>query len=402
MLQSPSRGSLTKEPPLSTLDAAITWIRRGTTYADLGAYCASSSDSHPTVPALVKNRFLLLDETDTIVYDSFLSLVNSEGIGSGRVRKVMFFIWAFRDERLRKFIQEVVADKNGRWRPKELTKKANADFFETWLNDRSSAKARSNIERYLVESRIFNPASKAVDLDLSDGWLSEAILAVAQLEKDPVRRQRMVTDPGGFLVAEGLNALANATDSELVGQVGPSSVPEDPLEDEGLLDAPTKKAQNWKAKSGKVGGGGVTIAVVNHVAKERANAAHQGLENLLGEAARNAGFQPKFTANIDVYFETPHGTVLAEVKSCHDLNLHSQVRKGVSQLFEYRYLERSLLGDKVECLLLLETPPTKKKGWLVEYLNSLGILVAWGQPEGAALLTSSPIPESLKAILSPV
>lgn len=53
-----------------------------------------------------------------------------------------------------------------------------------------------------------------------------------------------------------------------------------------------------------------TRALVNHVARERATTPHQVLERLLAEAATTHGYKPHFNENIDVYFSTPHGSVL--------------------------------------------------------------------------------------------
>src|SRR5581483_7027560 len=133
-------GSLTKEPPLAKLDDTIRAIRPGMRYADLLAFAAT--DTHPDAPGLIAKRFLLLDASDRIVYDRFLSLVNAEGIDSPRVRKVMYLVWALRDERVRRFIVEKVAGRDGKWKVSALRNKGNATFLEEWLNAASAKKAR--------------------------------------------------------------------------------------------------------------------------------------------------------------------------------------------------------------------------------------------------------------------
>ena len=79
----------------------------------------------------------------------------------------------------------------------------------------------------------------------------------------------------------------------------------------------------------------------------------------------------------DLYFETPHGVVLAEMKSCDNKNVHSQVRKGVSQLFEYRYVYEDMVGRNPALILVIEAELPRNKAWLLEYLSSLGITLAW-------------------------
>ena len=124
-------GSLTKEPPLATLDATIRGIRPGMPYDQLLEY--GRRHTHKDAPGLVRKRFLLLDDQHQIVYDRFLSLVAAEGLETPRARKVMYFLWAFRDERLRRFVCERIANRQGKWRVSELTKKTNADFFKHWF-----------------------------------------------------------------------------------------------------------------------------------------------------------------------------------------------------------------------------------------------------------------------------
>ena len=154
MAQRSSLGSLTKEPPLATLDATVRAITPGMRYDALLAYAAKNTLD--VVPGLLAKRFLLLDPTNVIVYDRFLSLASTEGLESPRVRKVMYLVWALRDERLRRFIVERVADRDGKWKISALRNKANSKFLEQWLKGSSAKKARSNIEFFLQETGIYD------------------------------------------------------------------------------------------------------------------------------------------------------------------------------------------------------------------------------------------------------
>jgi len=82
------RGSLTKEFPLSQIDETILAIRPGMTYDQVRELAHVQGRS--SIPALLDNRFLLFGD-DRVIYDRFLSLVNSETISSPRVRKIMYF-----------------------------------------------------------------------------------------------------------------------------------------------------------------------------------------------------------------------------------------------------------------------------------------------------------------------
>lgn len=94
------------------------------------------------------------------------------------------------------------------------------------------------------------------------------------------------------------------------------------------------------------------------------------------------------------------GQVLVEIKSCHRGNLHSQVRRGVAQLFEYRFRYRALLGENPVLVLIIETAPAYDQRWLREYLESLGILLAWKDSQANRLVTASPIPAQLEGIVT--
>jgi len=170
--------------------------------------------THVDIPALLSNRFLLVRE-GVIVRDRFLSFVESEGVEQPRIRKVMYMAWALREPRLRRFVLEKICDSDGRWRPREVTRKSNANFFEEYFQDKTTPKVRSNIERFFIEAGLFNPATNQVQLSLADGWLPDAIQVAAQHEDNPARRRAMVNDPVGFLISHGWNGLANATIEEL-------------------------------------------------------------------------------------------------------------------------------------------------------------------------------------------
>jgi len=396
-------GSLTKEPPLEKLDQTIEAVAPGMSYGQLLDF--ARRNTHRDAPGLVRKRFLLVESDGLIRYDRFLSLVKAEGLKARRVRKVMFFVWAFRDERVRRFICEVVANAAGKWRVGELTRKANADFFRQWFPKPSTtpAKARSNIEFFLAETGIYDPGKGAIHLELDDGWLNEAVQIAAQHEKNLGRRRAMTSAPSEFLIANQWHGLANATVDELRG-LGPSAPTEgDPLEDEqiDLVPAAPSQGRRWTERRPGTSGRPPRQVFTNEVARERATRSHLALEKLLAAAAEREGYDPRHTDNIDMYFETPEGTVLAEMKSCHEKNLHSQVRRGLSQLLEYRFVYRIILGDRVTLLLVIETRPSREKEWLVDCLHSLGVVLAWKESEGPRLRTTIAIPTSLSGIVSP-
>ncbi len=396
-------GSLTKEPPLEKLDRTIEAISPGMSYSQLLEF--ARKNTHRDAPGLLRKRFLMVDPQGIIRYDRFLSLARAEGLSSKRVRKVMYLVWALRDERIRRFVGEVVANAAGRWRVAELAKKANAGFFRQWFPAPSTtpAKARSNIEFFLAETGIYDPASKAIHLELDDGCLAEAMEVAAQHEKDPHIRRAMTSAPVEFLAANGWHGLVNATVEELRGLRVPAPLGSEPLEDDEIDVVPEAPSlgRRWTDRTPAPYGKTPKQIFTNEVARERANRSHLTLERATAAAVEKKGYEPRYTTNIDMYFETPAGTVLAEMKSCHEKNLHSQVRRGLSQLLEYRFVYRVVLGDRVTTLLVVETRPPREKAWLVDCLRSLGIVLAWKEAAETRLVTTTAIPASLTGVVFP-
>lgn len=397
-----SLGSLTKEFPLAQIDRTILAIRPGMTLDQLRRFAAANT--HSAIPALLAHRFLLVGGDGRIVYDRFLSLVASEGVNRPRVRKAMYFTWALRDPRVARFIINVVADRNGKWRVQQLVRKAIAKFFEEFFEPETAPKVRSNLEYFLVEAGIFNPNTQAVHLELNDGWLGEAMQVTAQHERDPARRRAMTNAPVDFLVSEGLHGLTNSTPDELRGQATSVLAEPEPLEDLEIGHPRLHKSpgQSWNRSRPSSAGRISAHAVIDLVARERASDAHWMLEKLMRDAAVASSYAPKQHDQMDMYFTTPRGSVLAEMKSCVRTNLHSQIRRGVSQLFEYRFLFRDLIGSSNPSLVLVvELPPARDQSWLVKYLESLGILLVWKDPDADRLVSPSPVAGPLAGIVAP-
>lgn len=392
-------GSLTKELPISTLDDTITAIRPGMPYDQLLSY--ARANTLDAAPGLIRKRFILVDDDETIMYDRFLQLVSERGIDSHFIRKIMYFVWAYRDERIRGFICERVADRRGKWRRTQLVNKANADFFEEWLVPGSARKARSNIEFFLKEAGIFDPTERSIHLELHDGWLTEAAVVAAQHERDPVTRRKLLNDPRDFLIQRRWTGLVNATDDELRGAELPETDDPSPLEDDSITVTPAtmSSGRSWDRDRPRHTGRRSTTALIDLVARERASKAHHMLEKLTAEAARSLKYDPKYNEHIDMYFDTPHGTVLAEIKSANGRNYHSQIRKGVSQLFEYRFVYGAVVGTSPTLVLVMETHPQRSKDWLADYLDSLDITLAWKDPASSKLVSTRSIPPALKGIV---
>lgn len=390
-------GSLTKEFPITSIDQTIRAITPGMSFDDLRAWAETNTNS--AIPAILRNRYLLV-RNDRIVYDEFLSLAAAEGLAAARVRKVMYFVWAYRDDRIRRFICERLANAQGLWRAAEVVRKANATFFSTFVSVDAAPKVRSNYERFLVEAGIFDEHARTVGLDLEDDWLTDAARVAAQHEASAPRRRALLANPGEYLVANSWQALANAT-PEILRGLPPVASASDPLED-ASLDSPTMRAgagKSWNRTRPTAGARRAATITTDPVALERANLAHHRLEEITAAAIRLLNREPLFNEHIDLYVVAGGPAILTEMKSCQRNNLHAQVRRGISQLLEYRYIYRNVLGQQVTPLLILETRPAAEQMWLLDYAATLGIVIAWKEDATDRLVCTASLPPSLGGLV---
>lgn len=98
---------------------------------------------------------------------------------------------------------------------------------------------------------------------------------------------------------------------------------------------------------------------------ERATNAHISLVNLVAYKIRKKGRIPKSNQLIDlaVRFDFDY---LFEMKSTNNSNVRSQIRKGMSQLYEYRYLQSK---PNAKLVLVVEMPLGVDHSWMIEYME---------------------------------
>ena len=401
-------GSLTKEFPLhEKIDATIALIQPDMTYKQLRQL--ASANTSIDIPAILANRFLLV-QNGTIIQDRFLNLVAERGVSAPIVRKVMYFTWAMRDDRLRRFILERIAADTGLWRPEEVTRKANASFFQEFYTTNAAPKVRSNIEFFLVEAGILNGG--VVHLELDDGWLTEGIRTAAQ-HVDESNGAEMLSDPIGYIIRNRLVGLTNATLATIHALATTTEVPP--------VTHPSGGSVGGDGKSGGVPGGHTgggygsgslwiehpftipvekTITVeISNVTRERANNSHKVLENNFAAAATRKGYSPKKNRQIDMFFTAGAETVLAEMKSCNKGNYRAQLRKGVGQILEYEYIYGKTIGGNVLRILVLQFRPVSADEWLIGYLTRLHILMVWFNDASNRFETTQTVPNVLQDIV---
>lgn len=138
--------------------------------------------------------------------------------------------------------------------------------------------------------------------------------------------------------------------------------------------------------------------LINEVARERANQKHQQLVDIVAKKIKMAGAIPRRNKLIDLATQHKGADFIFEMKSSTESNFHFQVRKAISQLYEYRYMQSTPTATLV---LVIESKPSGEYSWLIDYLiNDRGIFIVW-DGRGDDLFCPSIIKQKLR-FLEPI
>ena len=122
---------------------------------------------------------------------------------------------------------------------------------------------------------------------------------------------------------------------------------------------------------------------ITRIKRQRRNLAHRELVDKMADWLRTLNASPKENEHIDLCAHIPNdGFFIFEMKSGGE-NLLEQIRKGISQLYEYRYRYRDLIHDEevTLCLVLPENPNSIP--WVTDYLCvDRGISICWFDSQG--------------------
>jgi len=114
---------------------------------------------------------------------------------------------------------------------------------------------------------------------------------------------------------------------------------------------------------------------VDRAKRERAVTSHETLVSLMAERLRQRGAIPKANRYVDLSARWEGDDYLFEMKSTTEDNPHSQIRRGLSQLYEYRYIQNV---KEAKLVLVIENPLPKQNRWMEDYLiNDRGVLLVW-------------------------
>jgi len=118
----------------------------------------------------------------------------------------------------------------------------------------------------------------------------------------------------------------------------------------------------------------VIIVYKNQARVDRAIRSHLELVNLVAQRIRTAGGIPKSNQYIDLA-TTLNNDYIFEMKSTTEENVKTQVRKGISQLYEYRYFQNK---PDATLVLVVERPLRGDCSWMLDYLeNDRNIHLVW-------------------------
>lgn len=122
---------------------------------------------------------------------------------------------------------------------------------------------------------------------------------------------------------------------------------------------------------------------ITRIRRQKSNLTHKLVLQQLEEYLEKMGCEPVESEHIDLFVQIPkNGKFLFEVKSITNSNLLSQTRKGISQLYEYRFRYQDEIGYGVHLCLVFPHEPIGID-WLTEYVcedREIGII--WFSQEG--------------------
>ena len=118
-------------------------------------------------------------------------------------------------------------------------------------------------------------------------------------------------------------------------------------------------ALNYKSRTG------VTTVLIDQAKHEKANQSHRELVDLVASRAKNAGSVPKVGKLIDLAASFNGADYIFEMKSLSGENARSQVRQGISQLYEYRYIEQS---KNAKLVLVIQNKLEDDVEWMNDYI----------------------------------
>jgi hypothetical protein len=250
---------------------------------------------------------------------------------------------------------------------------AGESFVRAGAKERETLAAQAVLRARLIQRVIPYLESKG-ETGASQKGLENFLTAVTQ-PTTPAMIHRRASTVTRWLIAIGM--VREKNDRFVLRHTLPEDVPaiEFEADDEPLVperyELQTYEEVTARAKQTR----GYLTVLVDEAARDRANDAHKMLTNLISKRIRAAGAIPRFNKYVDMSTHYDDAPYLFEMKSTKDGNAHDQVRKAISQLYEYRYLQGI---PEARLVVVIENPLPKEKKWLVDYVvKDREMLIAW-------------------------
>jgi hypothetical protein len=193
---------------------------------------------------------------------------------------------------------------------------------------------------------------------------------------------------------DGVSTLDSKTVRELtsehyfeIGTVTPEERPETvkgrPVVANNIYELRKRDDSNSEQRYANKGKSNFVDPEATKIKRQRSNLNHKILLQTLHEFLEGMGAEPLENEHIDLFAKLPSNEkYIFEVKSTTDSNLLSQTRKGVSQLYEYRFRYQHVIGYDVNLCLVFPCEPSDIP-WLQEYLCiDRDIAIIWFSPDG--------------------
>lgn len=175
---------------------------------------------------------------------------------------------------------------------------------------------------------------------------------------------------------QGINAIWQPTHDGFVEEI---IEPEDDTISEPYTLVLKKLDEDWDGTI-TTGKNGSLIYEVSAEAREKAINNHQQLIKNMAKLLIAKDLIPKSNKNIDLYVNDSKEHIF-EMKSCSSNNITRQIRRGISQLYEYRYQYKK--PDAV-LWLVLQTRPFGSNEWYIDYLtDDRKINVCWSNTKNS-------------------
>jgi hypothetical protein len=195
--------------------------------------------------------------------------------------------------------------------------------------------------------------------------LRQFITEVANLGGEETARRRMSTIINWL---ETLNFIRKQPNGDLI--LESRTFAQAPVVEFSIEEPLVPKANNLKEYEtvvARVKNAGEAITLLRDQAKsERANEEHRNLVNLVAARVRRAGAVPKSNQFVDLAAFVDERPFIFEMKSISAENTRPQIRGGISQLYEYRYLQNT--SEAILVLVVSKALP-KAVAWMLDYIE---------------------------------